>query len=113
MFCPTAWAALWRSLDHAAQVIEAFTAACEANGLILDDRIDSVMAHDQERPRRRHEEAAEASRRDHLTNGRAGIPRARVRRSEVMALFRLRFWAHASYEAGRRCACQDRSDDRR
>jgi hypothetical protein len=82
------------------QVIEAFTAACEANGLIRDDGIDSVMRTIKSGLDAGMKKPLEdiAVRSSEKRQGRNPYERE-VQRSEVMALFRLRFGFHASYEA--------------
>jgi hypothetical protein len=95
-------------------VIEAFTASCEANGLIQDDGIDSVM--------RTIKSGLDAGMKKPLEDiapkscekrqGRNPYERE-VQRSEVMALFRLRFGPHASYEAVDDVLAKIDSDDKR
>jgi len=95
------------------QVIEAFTAACEGQRADPGRPHRFGDAHDQERPRRRHERSRlRASRRDHLTNAGPESHEQEVRRSEVMALFRLRFGPHASYEAVDDVLAKIDSDDK-
>jgi len=95
------------------QVIEAFTAACEANGLILDDRIDSVMRTIKSGLAAGMKKPLEdiAARSSDKRQGRNPYERE-VQRSEVMALFRLRFGPHASYEAVDDVLAKIDSDDK-
>jgi hypothetical protein len=94
-------------------VIEAFTAGCEANGLIQDDGIDSVMRTiksglDAGMKKPLEDIAAKSS-----EKGQGRNPYEReVQRSEVMALFRLRFGPHASYEAVDDVLAKIDSDDK-
>jgi len=96
------------------QVIDAFTAACEANGLIRDDGIDSVMRTIKSGLDAGMKKPLEdlAARSSDKRQGR-NPHEQEVRRSEVMALFRLRFGPHASYEAVDDVLAKIDSDDKR
>jgi Bifunctional DNA primase/polymerase, N-terminal len=80
------------------QVIDAFIRACEANGLIGDDGIDSVMRTiksglDAGMKKPLEDLAAISSDKERGENPY----KLEMRRSEIMALHRLRFGPHASY----------------
>jgi hypothetical protein len=95
------------------QVIEAFTAACEANGLVRDDGIDAVMRTIKSGLDAGMKKPLEdiAARSSDKRQGRNPYERE-VQRSEVMALFRLRFGPHASYEAVDDVLAKIDSDDK-
>jgi Bifunctional DNA primase/polymerase, N-terminal len=96
------------------QVIDAFIPACKANGLVRDDGIDSVMRTIKSGLDAGMKKPLEdvAVRSSEKRQGRNPYERE-VQRSEVMALFRLRFGPHASYEAVDDVLAKIDSDDKR
>jgi hypothetical protein len=96
------------------QVIDAFIPACKANGLLRDDGIDSVIRTIKSGLDAGMKKPLEdiAARSSDKRQGRNPYERE-VQRSEVMALFRLRFGPHASYEAVDDVLAKIDSDDKR